>query len=84
MLALAVVAGCGAAGTASACEPVYQKVVCFQTVICYETKKVPYLRALTAYDHCGKPYPTYEVCYKEVKVAVTRKVPVVKYVLVCE
>jgi hypothetical protein len=76
----------GAAGAASACDdcPVYKKVVCYQTVVSTEVQKVPYLKEVVQYDDCGKPYCSYEVCYKQVEVAVTRQVPVVRYVKECD
>lgn len=70
----------GACDTPPHCE--YRLVTCYETVVTYETKCVPYTKAITLYDKCGKPYEVTKTFYREVQVpvkkivAVTRKVPV--------
>lgn len=78
-------AGVGAEqATACDCTPAYKKVIVYRTVTCTETKVVPYQKAVVRYDHCGCPYTVYETCYRTVEVTVTKQVPVVKYVPVCD
>lgn len=65
------VAGLGST-SASACEVHYQKVVTYVTKVekCVET--------VIKYDECHRPYEVTVVTYKTVKV------PVVRYVKVCD
>ena len=81
---LAMVLAIGTASVVSACDPVYKKVVCYETVYVKVTKTVPYTKSMTRYDHCGKPYCVDVTCYKDVCVKVPKTVAVVKYVKVCE
>ncbi|MFN4260703.1 MAG: hypothetical protein ACK4RK_15510 [Gemmataceae bacterium] len=76
----AVVLLLAAAPEASACE--YKTVVCYQTVVTYETRVEPYTVNVTLYDHCGKPYQVTKVLYREVRVPVTKVVAVPKVVRV--
>ena len=62
----------------------YKKVVTYQTVTTYVLKPVPYEKAVTKYDYCGKPYTVIVICYKTVEVPVTKTIAVVKYVKVCD
>jgi len=78
LLSMAVVFGSVAA--ASACDPVYKKVVCYETVFVKVVKTVPYKKEVTKYDECGKPYCVTVTCYKDVAVTVAKTVEVVKYV----
>lgn len=73
-------------GTAArACDTcTYKKVVCHETVVTYEPRTEAYTRQVTRYDPCGQPYTVTQVCYREVKVAVKKVVPVVKWVKVCD
>lgn len=73
----------GSTVTASACDPVYKKVLCEKTVYVSVTKSVPYEKEVTKYDKCGKPYCVTVTCYKDVTVKVPKTVTVVKYVKVC-
>jgi len=82
---VAVTMGFVVATAASACDaPVYKKVVCYENVTTVETVQVPYQKPVTRYDDCGRCYTAYVTCYKTVEVSVTRKVPVVKWVKVCD
>lgn len=78
--AVAVAAGLGGAAAASDCPAGYVRVVTYRTVTCVEEVEVPYQRAVTRYDHCGKPYTAYVTAYRTVEVTVTKRVPVVRYV----
>jgi hypothetical protein len=81
-----VVAGLAASGAATAGEygPQYKKVTVYQTVTYTKTVEVPYQKAVTKYDHCGKPYNVTVTCYRNVEITATKQVPVTKYVKVCD
>lgn len=87
-LAAAVVLSLGLAGNAKAggydpcCH--LKKVVTYECVISYECRTEAYQKAVTCYDHCGKPYTVWKTCYREVQVPVKKTVPVVKWVKVCD
>jgi len=81
LLSVAVVFGSVAA--ASACDPVYKKVVCTEMVFVTVVKSVPYKKEVIKYDECGKPYCATVTCYKDVAVRVVKTVEVVKYIKVC-
>ena len=80
LLSVAVVFGSVAA--ASACDPVYKKVVCTETVYVTLVRSVPHKKVVTKYDECGKPYCVTVTYYKDVAVVVAKTVEVVKYVKV--
>lgn len=65
---------------ASACDPVYKKVVCYETVFVIVVKTVPFEKEVIRYDECGKPVCVTVIAYKEVAVKVAKVVEVVKYV----
>ena len=48
----------------------------YKTVTVYETVRKPYRYAYTRYDHCGKPYRSWAVKWKTVRVAVTKRIRV--------
>jgi hypothetical protein len=80
MVAAAVVLG-GFAPAARADECyTWEKVATYEYVTTYVCKQVPYTKTVCLYDHCGKPYHVEKTFYKTVKVPVTKKAPVVKYV----
>jgi hypothetical protein len=61
------------AGQASACDVPR----CYwKTVTVYVEEQVPYVRYVTKYDHCGKPYAAKVVDYRTVKVPVQTRVKV--------
>jgi hypothetical protein len=62
----------------------YKKVVCYETVVTYETHVETYVKCITLYDNCGKPYVVEKTCTHEVQVPVKKVVPVVKSVKVCD
>ena len=72
----------GSAVAVSACDPVYKKVVCTETVYVTLVRSVPYKKLVTKYDECGKPYCVTVTYYKDVAVVVAKTVEVVKYVKV--
>jgi len=80
LMAVVVVAWLGGVAAASDCPAGYVRVVTYRTVTCVEQVEVPYQRAVTRYDHCGKPYTATVTAYRTVEVTVTRQVPVVRYV----
>ena len=82
----AVVIAAGLSGMAASASdyPGYRKVVTYQTVTTFVLKEVPHEKVVTKYDHCGKPYTVVVTCYKTVEVPVTKTVPVVKYVKICD
>jgi len=80
LLAMAVVFGAVAA--AAACDPVFKRVVCTETVFVTVVKTVPYLKEVTKYDECGKPYCVTVIAFKDVAVKVAKVVEVVKFVKV--
>jgi hypothetical protein len=78
---------CGPGITPSpASEPcvVYKKVICYEERTTYVTKCEPYTKTVTLYDHCGCPYTVTKTFYREVQVAVTKTVPVVKWIKVTD
>ena len=79
---LAMAAVLVSAVAASACDPVYKKVVCQETVIVTVVKKVPYVKEVVRYDECGKPVCVTVIVFKEVAVKVAKAVEVVMYVKV--
>jgi len=60
-------------------KPCYKKVVCYETVTCWEARTESYTKYVTKYDHCGRPYTCEVVCYRDVKVPYKKVVPVVKW-----
>ena len=76
---LAMAAVLVSAVAASACDPVYKKVVCQETVFVIVVRKVPYAKEVVRYDECGKAYCVTVIAFKEVTVKVARVVEVVKY-----
>jgi hypothetical protein len=64
------------------CE--YKKVVTYRTVIGYEVRSEKYVKCVTLYDECDKPYKVNKVFHREVKVPVKKVVAVVKWVKVCD
>jgi hypothetical protein len=81
---LALLLCVSAVNPVAASEPcvTYKKVVCYEQRTRYVTKCEPYTYKVTLYDHCGCPYTVTKTGYREVQVAVTETVPVVKYVKV--
>lgn len=77
LLSVAVVIGSTVA--ASACDPMYKKVICEETVYVTVVRKVPYAKEVVRYDECGKAYCVTVIAFKEVTVKVARVVEVVKY-----
>ena len=86
VLAVAGVALGGEVSRVAACDPPvrYQLVRVYETVTSYEVVKVAYVTTVTKYDYCGCPYTAYEVCFKEVKKPVTKKIEVTRLVKVCD
>ncbi len=83
-LTLACMLGLGAA-RASACDTYcYKTVIVYEKVTCCEIRQVPYTCNVIRYDECGRPYSTTVTHYYDVKVRVTRLVPVKKVVKVYE
>ncbi len=80
LLSMAVVFGSVAA--AAACDPVYKKVVVTETVFVTVVKTVPFMKEVTKYDECGKPYCVTVVAFKNVAVTVAKTVEVLKFVKV--
>ena len=60
----------------------YEWVTCYKSVVCYETRQVPYTKAVCLYDHCGRPYYVDQTCYRDVRVEVAKSVPYRKQVVV--
>lgn len=79
---LVMTAVIGSTLTASACDPVYKKVVCQETVFVTVVRKVPFEKQVIRYDECGKPVCVTVIAFKEVAVKVAQVVEVVKYVKV--
>ena len=79
---LAMTAVIGSTVAASACDPVYKKVVCQETVFVTVVKKVPFEKEVIRYDECGKPYCVTVIAFTEVAVKVAKVVEVVKFVKV--
>lgn len=83
---LAAVVALGVGGAAKAGDyhhgHGYKKVVCYETVTCYETRQECYEVCVTRYDHCGKPYHAYVTKHRDVQVPVTKQVAVTKWVKV--
>ena len=50
----------------------------YETVTVCVPKTVAYVRYVTVYDHCGRPYQVARTCYR------TIQMPVQKCVLVCD
>jgi len=74
-----------AAAPAAACEPnCYKTVTVYEKVCAYEVRQVPYTCTVTYYDECGRPYSVDVTRYRQVKVQVTKYVPVKKVVAVHE
>jgi hypothetical protein len=85
LLPALVVAGLGAPVGVRACDSAsytYETVVCYHQVTCYGTRQVPYTCPVTRYDECGRPYAATVTRYHDVKVPVTKLVPVKKVVRV--
>ncbi len=60
----------------------WKKVVCYETVVCYENQTETYCKLCTVYDECGKPYTVRKTFTRTVRVPVEKTVAVVKYVKV--
>lgn len=75
LIAAALVLGVwgGSSEIAAACDAPR----CYwRTVTEYVAQEVPYVRYITRYDHCGKPYQVEIVGYRTVQVPVQRRVKV--------
>ena len=86
-----VVLGTFAAGTSTrACDSpevrccIYKYVTTYACVIVCETRQESYTRAIALYDDCGRCCQVTVTCYRTVKVAVKKVVPVTRKVLVCD
>jgi hypothetical protein len=55
-------------------------VTAYEWVTSYETRSVPYTKAITLTDHCGTAYTVTKTCYRDVQVAVKKLVAVQKLV----
>jgi hypothetical protein len=55
-------------------ETRYRTVTQYKTVSDYRIEKQAYVKCVTAYDDCGKPYTVKKTCYKDVKVPYERQV----------
>ena len=60
-----------AAPPAEHCPP----PVRYETVVCYEARRVPYAACETRYDECGRPYQVEVTRYRTVRVPVAKRVP---------
>ena len=60
----------------------WKKVVCHETVVCYENRCETYCKLCTVYDECGKPYTVRKTFIRTIRVPVEKTVAVVKYVKV--
>lgn len=79
---LSLMAVCGSVAAASACDPVYKKVVSYETVYVTVVKKVPVEKEVIKHDECGKPVCVTVIAFKDVAVKVAKTVEVVKLVKV--
>jgi hypothetical protein len=84
MVLVGALSGAAAKASDPYCQPTYtyQKVVCYKTVTCYETRNELYQVCVTKYDHCGNPYQAYETRYRAIQVPVYKQVAYTKYVKV--
>jgi hypothetical protein len=62
----------------------YKKVVTYKTVIDFEIRSEKYVKCVTLYDECDKPYKVNKVYYRDIKVPVKKVVAVVTWVKSCE
>jgi hypothetical protein len=65
---------------AKASDPCYQIVTVYERVTVCEVRTVPYICTVTVYDDCGCPHEVQVTLYRQVKVHVTKYVPVPKRV----
>ena len=46
----------------------------YETIVVTKCVEVPYIKPVTLYDHCGRPYVVERTAFRTVKVAVPRRV----------
>ena len=79
LLCAGVLGLAGVAGPARAGDCCHRYVTWYEPVVCYETYREPYTRAVTKYDYCGRPYCAAETCYRSVSVPVKITVPLASH-----